>query len=1013
MTTKTHKEHLDLAAIRARLAEGNGQTFWRSLEELAGTKDFQEFLHREFPQGASEWEDGVSRRNFLKLMGASLALAGLNACTRQPAEKIVPYNVPPPIEEVVPGRPLFFATAMPLGGFATGLLVESHLGRPTKVEGNPNHSASLGGTDIFAQAAILTLYDPDRSTGTATAVEANWKAFLTAVNPQIAAQRATQGAGLRILTETVTSPTLAKQIEQLLTTFPQAKWVQYEPVNRDAVRAGAEMVFGQAVATHYQLAEADVILSLDADFLVSGPGNVRYARDFANRRRVREEAKEMNRLYVVENTPSLTGGAADHRLPLRASQIESFARALAKALGIPDETNPPLTPEVTKWLNAVANDLKNHEGKSLIIAGEYQSPAVHALAHLLNQKLGNIGKTVVYTAPIEAKATNQSKDLRDLSNEMASGKVEALFILGGNPAFDAPTDLKFTQALPSVPFSVHLSLYRNETSELCKWTLPEAHFLEAWGDARAYDGTASIIQPLIAPLHAGKTAHEVLALLLGRSDQTSYDVVREYWQNNLTGNFEAAWQKALQDGFFEGTKAEEKGFAAQIKSVPASPSINAGAGNLEVAFRPDPTIWDGRFANNGWLQELPKPLTKLTWDNAVLVSPATAERFKLQRGTVVDLSYLGKTVSGPVWIMPGHAEDCVTLCLGYGRTKAGSVGSNLGFNPYTLRTADAPWIGLGLDLVKTNQDFQLVTTQEHRNMEGRNHVRVGSLAEFIKDPESTKHSEHSGGAEGEGHGNLSLYERFPYEEQKYAWGMAIDLNSCIGCNACTIACQAENNISIVGKAQVANGREMHWIRIDTYYEGGLDNPNTYQQPVACMHCELAPCETVCPVEATVHDDAGLNQMIYNRCVGTRYCSNNCPYKVRRFNFLQFADETTPSLKLARNPNVTVRTRGIMEKCTYCVQRINAARIEAKKQGRDLQDGEIVTACEAVCPTQAIVFGNINDPKSRVAKLKAEPHNYGLLEEINVVPRTSYLARLKNLNPALAPEEKAPEHGEHG
>ncbi len=989
-------DRLDLAAIRARLAGTQGKTYWRSLEELAETEEFREFLHREFPRQASEWADPVGRREFLILMGASLALAGLNACTGQPDEKIVPYVRAP--EQIVPGKPLFFATAMPLRGFANGVLVESHMGRPTKVEGNPRHPASLGATDAFAQASVLTLYDPDRSQVVSKAGGiSTWDAFLAAFGLELDRQRASKGAGLRVLTETVTSPTLAHQLRALRARFPLATWHRYEPVARDAALAGARLAFGQDVDTHYRLDRAEVILALDADFLGCGAASLRYARDFAAKRRVRARQARMNRLYTVESTPSITGAIADHRLPLKAGQIEGLARAVAQGMGVQGASvGAPVPSRVEAgWVAAVVRDLKRHRGSSIVVAGESQPPAVHALAHAMNDLLGNVGNTVIYTDPVEANPVDHLESLRELARQMEAGRVEVLVILGGNPAFTSPADIPFVECLSKVRFRVHLSLYDDETSARCDWHIPEAHYLESWGDARAYDGTVTILQPLIAPLYNGKSSHELLAALLGQPGRSSYEIVRDYWKGrHRSADFEQFWRTTLHDGVMAGTAlpARRVSLRPGATKQPSGPPAKASQG-MEIIFRPDPTIFDGRFANNGWLQELPKPLTKLTWDNTALIGPASAERLGFSNGDVAELRYQGRAVRAPIWIMPGHADGSVTVHLGYGRTRAGRVGTGAGFNAYAIRTTGSPWFGSGLDIRKTGERYALASTQHHHSMEGRHLVRVGTQEEFRKTPDFAQKMVHDPPRD------VTLYPPHPYEG--YAWGMAIDLNACIGCNACVVACQAENNIPVVGKDQVSRGRAMQWLRIDRYYAGPPDNPETYHQPVLCMHCEDAPCEVVCPVAATVHSDEGLNEMVYNRCVGTRYCSNNCPYKVRRFNFLQYADYETPSLKLLRNPDVTVRTRGVMEKCTYCVQRINAARIQAKKEDRKIRDGEIVTACQAVCPAEAIVFGDINDPSSRVARLKAEPLNYGLLAGLNTRPRTTYLARLTNPNPEIA------------
>ncbi len=1017
------EDPLDLATIRARLATARGKAYWRSLEELAETEGFQELLRREFPRQASTWVDPVGRREFLKLMGASLALAGLGGCGSPAStdEKIVPYVRQP--EAIVPGKPLFFATAVPMAGFGIGVLVESHEGRPTKIEGNPQHPASLGATDAFAQASVLALYDPDRSQVVTRAGRiSTWNALFSTLNAELETQRLRRGAGLRVLTEAVTSPTLADQLQALLAKFPEAKWHPYEPAGRDAARAGARLAFGEYVEVHCRLDRADVILALDADFLASGPGSVRYAREFADQRRVRAGRAAMNRLYAVESTPSVTGTMADHRLPLRPSAIEGFARAVAQALGAAGGAGATgaLAGVSADWIAALVRDLQRHRERSLVVAGDHQSPIVHALAHAMNHVLGDVGKTVIYTEPVEANPVDHVESLRELVRDMEAGAVEVLVVLGGNPVYTAPADVRLAEALSKVGLRIHLGLHEDETSALCHWHVPAAHDLESWSDVRAYDGTVTLIQPLIGPLYNGKSAHELLAGILGQPDRSGYDIVRDYWKSQRPSkDFERFWRTALHEGLIAGTALPPKPVslrkdfgtqaAGQRTESPSGSATQAGGvRDLEIVFRPDPTVFDGRFANNGWLQELPKPLTKLTWDNAALLSPATAQRLGLsyrigwtggEHGRVfvdvVELHFRGRAVRAPVWIVPGQADDCVTVHLGYGRTRAGSVGTGAGFNAYAIRTSDAPWGGPGLEIRKAGGRYPLACTQFHHNIEGRHLVRSATLAEYQEDPDFVR------AMEPEPPPQRTLYPGFRYEG--YAWGMAIDLNACTGCSACVVACQAENNIPIVGKTEVTRGREMHWLRIDRYYEGDLDNPETTHQPVPCMHCENAPCELVCPVGATTHSAEGLNDMAYNRCVGTRYCSNNCPYKVRRFNFLQYSDFRTPSLKLLRNPNVTVRSRGVMEKCTYCVQRINAARITAEKEDRPIRDGEIVTACQAVCPAQAIVFGNINDPNSRVATLKAEPRSYGLLTDLNTRPRTTYLARLRNPNPELEAE----------
>jgi len=987
----------DPVALRERLAGERGQRFWRSLDELADTEEFRQFLLAEFPRQAQSVLDAVDRRQFMKLMGASFALAGMSACTRQPTELIVPYVKSP--ENLVPGEPLYYATAMTLGGAAVGLLVESHMGRPTKIEGNPEHPASLGATDAFAQASILDLYDPDRSQVITSLGEIRpWEAFQKSIREVMTAQRERRGRGLRLLTETVVSPTLAKQIRRLLKELPEAKWHQWEPTARDSARIGSQLAFGEIVESHFDLSQADVILSLDADFLACGPAHLRYSREFARRRRPANGT--MSRLYAVDASSSITAANADHRLALRPSQVEVFARTVAARLE-GDAAAPGLAAH-DAWIDAVAEDLKASRGKCVVIAGDAQPPAVHALAHAINARLGNVGRTVTYTRSAEAEPVVHSDSLHELVEAMDRNEVEVLIMLGGNPVYTAPADLGFAERLGEVGLRIHLSTHNDETSELCHWHVPEAHYLETWGDTRALDGTATITQPLIEPLYNGKSAIELISTLIDEIPRRGYDVVREHWQEWFNSSparssyksFDAFWRRAVHDGVVAGTAESSERAALRrdlVTELAKFPAVESTAGALEITFRPDPTIFDGRFSNNGWLQELPKPMTKLTWDNAALISPATAARLEVQNGDIVELRLAGRSERAPVWIQPGHPDDAVTAHLGYRRRRAGRVGNGIGFNAYVLRERNSMWSARGLTITKTGERQLMACTQDHHSMEGRDLVRARTLEELNRDPHAVSAGKHS--AEGK-----SLYADYPYDNN--SWGMAIDLSACIGCNACTIACQAENNIAVVGKEQVGNGREMHWIRVDRYFEGEVEDPDTYHQPVPCMHCEDAPCEMVCPVNATVHSSEGLNDMVYNRCVGTRYCANNCPYKVRRFNFMLYSDWTTETLKMQRNPDVTVRSRGVMEKCTYCVQRINYSRIAAKKDGRHIRDGEIVTACQQVCPTEAIVFGNINDADSRVAKVRADNRHYSLLEELGTKPRTTYLAAIRNPNPKL-------------
>jgi MoCo/4Fe-4S cofactor protein with predicted Tat translocation signal len=1011
---------LDLAAVRAKLQSKSGPQYWRTIEELAQDPHFEDLLHREFPRQASEWDDAVDRRDFLKLMAASLAFAGLSGCKANEQTHIVPYVKQP--DGMVLGKPLFFATAMPFGADAIGILVESHEGRPTKIEGNPDHPASLGATDAITQASVLNLYDPDRAQTVTFAGEIRtWSAFLDAAQVMGAELKALNGAGFRILTGTIASPSVAEQLQSLLKLYPQAKWHQWEPAGSDGAREGSKLAFGRYVNAVYRPEKAEVILSLDSDFLASGPGHIRYMKEFYRRRKLDESAagSEMNRLYVVEPTPSVTGSSADHRLPLRFLEVEQFARALAAKLGLGGSGT--LSSAAEKWLDVVVKDLQKNHGRSLVVAGEQQPAEVHALAHAINAALGNVGNAVYYTEPVEANPVNNLESLRDLCADIEAGKVTTLLILGSNPVYDAPHDFDFTSKLRKVPHTIHLSSHFDETSEYCLWHVAESHYLESWGDARSFDGTVTVIQPLIAPLYRTHSAHEVLAAFSDKPGLSGYDAVRNRLKAaNPSGDFEKFWRKTLNDGVVANTAYAPLNVTPKFNTASLPPVPAPNAGELEFLFRPDPTVHDGRFANNGWLQELPKPVTKLVWDNAALIGPNTSWNLGVThtvaaRGgehgqivsTVIDIALSNSKVTAAGWIVPGQAEGVVVLPLGYGRKKAGYTGSNKGFNAYAVRTSNALWRATaGSESVKkTGEEYSLACTQYHFNMEGRKILSTGTLEEYKKNPGFAHEGDETPPK------TLSLYKEFNYPG--YAWGMAIDLNNCNGCNACVVACVAENNTPVVGKDQVLRGREMHWIRIDRYYNANtgtqdprtndndaLANPETFFQPVPCMQCENAPCEQVCPVGATAHSEEGLNDMVYNRCIGTRYCSNNCPYKVRRFNFLRFQDWETPQFKLMRNPEVTVRSRGVMEKCTYCVQRINNGRIEAEKQNRPIRDGEIVTACQASCPSEAIIFGNANDPNSRVAKLKAQQRNYNVLGELNTRPRTTYLAAVRNPNPEM-------------
>lgn len=941
-------------------------------------------------------------------MAASIALAGLTGCVKQPLEEIVPYVVQP--DNIVPGKPKFYATAMTLSGYGIPLLVKSNMGHPTKIEGNPQHPASLGGSDLFSQASILDLYDPDRSQSVTFngKIEA-WFSFVGAMRSSLAAQPHQQ---IRFLTTSVSSPTLLSQLNAVLKQFPSARWHVWEPVNRDLVRAGSQMAFGEAVETQYHFEKAEVILSVDADFLYpTFPGFHRYTREWSNRRRPHPERRPfadvagnpfpgnaMNRLYALESTPGVTGAKADHKLKLSPQRINKYLRIIASRLGGGGASGSPDSAHDNKWVNTVVSDLETHRGTGLVVVGDHMPAEVHALAHAINETLGNAGQTVVYTDPVLANPPDESSSIKSLVADMNAGEVEMLFILGGNPVYDAPADLEFAQALKKVPTSIHHGLHLNETGALCNWHINATHYLEHWSDVRAYDGTCSIVQPLISPLYEGKSEHELLAIFSDAPVQAGYSIVRSYWNSTAPGiGFDAFWRQSLFDGFVRNTALPPRNVKVKATNFALAPEVT---GTTELIIRPDPSIYDGRFANNAWLQEVPKPLSELTWDNPVMIGLKMARGMGLQNGSVVELEFHGRKVTGATWIQPGHPDNALTVFLGFGRDRAGRSGDGIGYNAYKLRTSDALYGGPGVDIRITGDRYKLITAQGLQDMEGRDLVREATLDEYNANPEFAHENVEEPPRE------TTLYPNYKYTG--YAWGMAIDQNSCVGCNACVVACQSENNVPVVGKLQVAIGRRMHWLRVDTYYKGDPDNPKAFFQPVPCMQCENAPCELVCPVHATVHSTEGLNDMIYNRCVGTRYCSNNCPYKVRRFNFLLFQDWVQPQFKLMRNPEVSVRSRGVMEKCSYCIQRITNARIRAEEEERLVRDGELQTACQQACPSDAIVFGNINDPNSRVAKLKENPRNYGLLADMNTRPRTTYLALVHNPNPQL--HEPAEEQG---
>jgi MoCo/4Fe-4S cofactor protein with predicted Tat translocation signal len=1040
VVTQIAPAKMTLAEVRAKLDGKTGRRFWKNLDELADTPAFHELMREEFPRqsGANEWVDAVSRRGFLKVMGASLTLAGLAGCTKQPDEPIFPYIRQP--EDLVLGKPMYFATAYPFPTGAIPVLVKSDSFRPIKVDGNPEHPMSKGKSDAFTQGTLLDLYDPDRSQHVLHRGETSaWGDFQQTFST--AAKKTNGGQGIYFLSETITSPSLAAQWKQVQAAYPSAKLVQWEPVNQDSSRAASKAAFGSYTDAQYKLEDADVILSLDADFLggIAHPGFLPLAAGYAERHRY-EEGKTMNRMYVVETMPTVTGFKADHRLALKPSEIAGFATAMVNGA-----TPQSGSEERQKFFSALMDDLKASGGRCVVIPGEQAPPAVHAAAYALNSTLGAVGKTVIYTETVNPMPSEQVAELKSLVADINAGKVQWLVILGVNPIYSAPSDLHFQDAFAKVPVTAHLGSHVDETGVIANWHINKAHYLESWSDARAYDGTISIIQPMIDPLYGGKSAFDVFQTLLANTQISAYDVVVANAKTYIKGDFAAGWRKALHDGWVEGTAFTAKAGGAGKSVVSSFPF--AATGGLEISFRPDPSIYDGRFSNVGWMQELPKQVTNLSWDNAAIMSMGTMADLKLEESDPVKISFNGRECIAPAMMAPGHPDGVITVHLGFGRgVQAGRVGQGVGFDAYQIRPADGVLFLSGATAVKVPGTYELCVTKVH-NIEHRGKfaqfdlekplsdkegvyslagheameraiIRYATVDEVKKNP-NFAHEDGASGAlinkvgyspEGEKvpHDNSFFPDNWKYDKQdpstlkvQNAWGMAIDLNSCIGCNACIVSCYAENNIPVVGREQVKVGRIMQWLRIDTYFEGDLHAPKAHFQPMACQHCENAGCEQVCPVGATVHTPEGLNTMVYNRCVGTRYCSNNCPYKVRRFNFLLYSDYDTESLKFMRNPDVSVRSRGVMEKCSYCVQRIEAAKITADKENREIRDGEIVTACQQACPTSAITFGNINDKASKVAKVKAEERDYQVLVDLNFRPRTTYTAGVINPHPELA------------
>ena len=992
---------------------------WRSLEEWHAGGPGDEAVSREHPPGAMLPPEGVARRTFLQMAAASLAAAGFSGCFRQPPEKILPYSTPP--EGLTPGVPLHFATGLEWNGRTVGLVVESHEGRPTKVEGNPLHPASLGAAGVFEQAALLGLYDPARAkTARLQGTEAAWSTVRDALRER--AEREDAGAGLRFLVEPTGSPLVQALYARIQQRFPQARIIPCGVSVADGRREGTRLAYGRALDVVHDVGRA-VVVAVDDDFLATTqPGNLRAARDFVNARK----PEAMNRLWVAESTLTITGGFADERLRMRPSQGVALMLALAEAVGkesggstlasgLASLRVPPtaLTDAQRAWVRGAARDLLAHRGQGRVTVGPRQPPLVHELAFAMDEALGNAPQLL---EPV-AFPDGDPEALSSLSGEMFQGRVDTLIITAWNPAWTAMVESDFTRQLERVPFRLYHGLHEDETAALCPTFVPATHPFESWRDGRAPDGTASVLQPLIAPLFPGAVSEvELLSVFAGVESQSPYDLLKSLWRERVGSppDFEARWETWLADGVIPGTQASPAravleegavlrdarevaglelgrviGDAPDRRADARASHLNESPTGLELALVLDSRLYDGRFAGNAWLQELPDPVTKLTWDNAALLSPATARALKLEKGDVARIELLDRAVEVPVLVLPGQPDDTVTLALGHGRERVGPVGQGVGVNANALRLPYWPWGGTSVNITRTGRHHALALTQEHWSMEGRQLALQFTQASFRAKPQALE----------------SLQEKperlYPpnalLKSDRHQWAMAIDLHRCTGCSACMVACQAENNVPVVGRDGVLRSREMHWLRIDRYFLGDPDDPGFITQPVACMHCEAAPCEYVCPVNATVHSDEGLNQMVYNRCIGTRYCSNNCPYKVRRFNYLEY-QRREPLTQLRQNPDVTVRSRGVMEKCTYCVQRIERARTVARSAQRDVREGEVRTACQQACPTEAITFGDLRAPDSRVRREHEDPRHYKLLNSLGTQPRTVHLVRLKNPAP---------------
>jgi len=963
----------DLARAREAAAAGS-RRFWSSLEELLDEEGFRARLHAEFPEASSMFDD-PGRRQFLKLMGASLLLGGLSACGDNKSDHALPYVNQP--EGLVPGVPRFYATGVLFDGYVQPVIATTYTGRPTKLDGNPDHPVTRGKSDAFTQSAIFELYDPERSKIPLRAgIPSAWSVFAGELVDMRARWREQGGEGLRVLIGATTSPTLQRQLAELSRQFPKMRWSQLPPFGAARQSEAMKVAFGRHLVPHFRLDQCDVIVSLDHDLLGPGTQQIAHGGAWAQRRGEAAPGQGRSRLHVAESVPSLTGTVASARLPSAPSRIALLAQAIGAEFSIAGLVSPELQPAEKAWLDRAVSELRAHGGRSLLAIGPQFDPQVQALAPIINDQLKNTDATVWYSDPIHL--ATDAQPLAGLTADIAAGAVETLILIDCNPAYASPGALKFAEHLARVPNRIHAGLHADETAQLCQWHLPLSHALESWSDGRAVDGTTTIIQPTVRPLYASRSIHQVVGLLLGVDEPAADAAVRATWRETFGSDFDQRWTRTLHDGFVADSRAQP---TAVTPTVPApSPQQAKEADGLEIVFMPDPSVWDGRFANIAWLQEMPKPLTKVTWDNVIAISPAIADRYKLSNGDAAEVTVDGRSVRGAAWVVPGQAARTVALYFGYGRRAGGDIAVGAGYDAFAVWPNEAGWLARG-SIARVPGTHAIATTQAHHRMDGFDLVREVTAKDPRILPPKKPSTFYPDWNEKQANGSVA----------DHAWGMVIDLDLCIGCNACVSACNVENNVLVVGKDQVARGREMLWLRVDRYFTGDPENPRGYFQPVPCMHCEKAPCEMGCPVHATVHSPEGVNQMVYNRCIGTRTCSSYCPYKVRRFNWYDYR-HFAEAEQAAKNPDVTVRSRGVMEKCTYCTQRIEAAHVQADKEGRDLRRDEVVTACQQACPTSAIAFGDLKDIGSEVARRRRSGRHYALLEDLGTRPRTTYLAR---------------------